>query len=71
MLRDKDENLPEPTISTPTANAIIDALGKFFTTPSMSNKVAAVVALQTYLSEVESNREDNTDTTNWPTQIGS
>lgn len=70
MLQDKDEILSEQTISTPTANAIIDALGKFFTTPSMSNKVAAVVALQTYLSEVENNR-DNTDTTNWPTEIGS
>jgi len=70
MLRDKDEILPEKTASIPTANAIIDALGKFFTTPSMSNKVAAIVALQAYLSEVENHR-DNTDTTNWPTEIGS
>lgn len=63
MLRDKDEILLDQAMSMPTASVIIDALGKFFTTPSMSNKVAAVVALQAYLSEVESARGKSSTTT--------
>ena len=63
MLRDKDEILLDKAMSMPTASVIIDALGKFFTTPSMSNKVAAVVALQAYLSEVENARGKSSTTT--------
>lgn len=63
MLRDKDEILLDHAMSMPTASVIIDALGKFFTTPSMSNKVAAVVALQAYLSEVENARGKSSTTT--------
>ncbi len=63
MLRDKDEILLDQAMSMPTASVIIDALGKFFTTPSMSNKVAAVVALQAYLSEVENARGKSSTTT--------
>ncbi|HEX2529865.1 MAG TPA: hypothetical protein VHK70_00160, partial [Burkholderiaceae bacterium] len=55
-----DNQLSELRLKQPpsavTANAIIDALGKFFITPSASNKLAAIAALQAYFTEIERRR---------------
>jgi hypothetical protein len=50
------ENVSEPQVflpTTTTGHAVCDALRKFLSAPSTSNKVAAVVALQAYFAEVE------------------
>ncbi|QAU35179.1 hypothetical protein [Janthinobacterium sp. 17J80-10] len=39
-----------------SADAIQDALAKFYDSPTVSNKVAAVVALQAHLAAVERER---------------
>ena len=42
-----------------SADAIHDALARFYDSPTVSNKVAAVVALQAHLAAVEQERGDS------------
>lgn len=44
-----------------TANAIHDALARFYVQPTPSNQTAAVDALQAYLSEIERAASDGID----------
>lgn len=43
---------------TASAAAIIDALGKFFITPSVATKEAAIVALHVYFEEIKKRGHD-------------
>jgi hypothetical protein len=42
-----------------SAGAIHDALARFYDSPTVSNKVAAVVALQAHLAAVERDRRES------------
>jgi len=61
----RDDALDSPVCFLPTTHgrAASEAIRKFLIAPSVSNKVAAVVALQAYFAEVEQSASCETGST--------